>query len=236
MLTKTRLLLTFIAMGVLIAAVSAKEKPPKPPKPAQPPKIEQELMRVLEKVAEAEPDGVGPYHDALRGAGRIINNPTPAIVVSFPEDGSEIVGTFVIEAFINNWIVDPSRATSAGTEFAVGHQEPAIGHTHVWIYDMDTGDRVYFSGASGLLPTGDAYASNPVSLPPGRYKLYTVLQNHDHVMAIPSNAQALPPVDAVAFSVVEEAGEVSAIRKPGAYALARAGGWCWERGDLTLCK
>lgn len=163
------------------------------------------LRNAFRRLVRIEPDREGPIYDGIRGNVVVVNPLNPAVEFVTPFDG-EILDAdedIVIEVDIANWLVDPFKATPAATEFAIGKQEHQTGHTHVWIYDMDTGERVRFTGASGLLPTGDGgiHVSTAFTLPPGVYKAYVSLQNHDHTVATQSSAQSLPPIDAVAFVV-----------------------------------
>lgn len=194
---------TFAGIGLLVLAlttfVPAKEKPAKPEKD----RLLADLTRVLLHVAEAEPNQEGQYHQALRLEANIHNAPTPAVFFEYPynrlniEDGTGIV----IKVSILNWTVVPSEATSAGSEFAIGKVRAGSGHTHIWGYN-DVGDRVRFTGATGLTDGGDGYFySAPFNLPPGEYQFFVALQNDDHTAPIPSAAQDLPAVDSVYFTV-----------------------------------
>lgn len=195
---------TFAGIGLLVIGLAlfagAKEKPAKPARD----RLRDDLVHVLLKVAEAEPNQVGQYHDLLRGEGNIINGPeTPVVLFDYPYNGFNIEdGTgIVIRTTITGWTVDPTKATNAGAEFAIGKAEPGIGHTHIWGYNS-VGDRVRFTGATGLQPDGNGYfVSAPFDLPPGEYQFFVQLQNHDHTGPIPSAAQSLPPFDSVYFTV-----------------------------------
>jgi hypothetical protein len=164
-------------------------------------------MRLLENafatMAGLEPLRDGPLHAYARGMSVIRHNPSPTVQFVEPLDGGEFQGYVAVE--INNWLVDPSKATNAATQFANGTQEPHVGHTHVWIFDQETGARVRFTGANGLLlnPDTGLHESADFTLPPGVYKAYVQLQNHDHTAAIPATAPSFPGIDAVVFTVPE---------------------------------
>ena len=166
------------------------------------------LEKALDLIVQIEPDQEGALHDEMRGAGAIIHDPSPTVVFVDPLDGDDLTEgePIVLTVDIANWIVDPSKATNAATEFAIGKQEHNTGHTHVWIYNMDTGARVRFTGANGLLPTGvgGLHTSAPFTLPVGRYKAYVQLQNHDHTAAYPATAPTLPGIDSLIFTVSSE--------------------------------
>lgn len=166
-----------------------------------------DLFKQLRKV---EPARQGKYHDSIRGQTVLINPLNPSAIFFFPGDGAILPTStpIIIRVKIENWIVDPSKATSAGTQFAIGKQEYQTGHTHVWVYNQETGERVRFTGANGLLEADGCgcgcHGSVPFTLSPGYYKAYVSLQNHDHTLAVQSSAQSLQAFDAVAFQVVDD--------------------------------
>ena len=169
-------------------------------------RVPQGLYRAIDGmfriVSRYESDRIGPLYNKIRGSSAITNTVTPYVRFTYPTDGQTISGNgIVLRAFVANWVIDPSKAVSAGTQFANGTRERNTGHTHVWIYDPQ-GNEVKFTGASGLLPCGvNEVASAPFNLPPGTYKAYVTLQNHDHTVAIPGGARTLPPINTVLFTV-----------------------------------
>ncbi len=161
------------------------------------------LANAFKTMVKLEPLREGPLHDSVRGQGVITHGPSPTVKFVEPPDGGAFQGYVAVN--VTNWVVDPSKAVSAGTQFANGHQERNTGHTHVWIYDLATGAQVRFTGAAGLLYNASTgrHESALFSLPPGWYKAYVQLQNHDHTAAIPASAPTLPGIDTVVFHVDE---------------------------------
>ncbi len=171
---------------------------------ANPRAAEQLLRNALRHIVELEPDREGPLHDTMRGAGALVNTPNPAVRFVMPADGEEFPGFLAVE--IDNWEVDPSKATNGAREFVIGYQERGIGHTHVWVFrnpSLPNDAPVRFTGANGLLldPVSGLYMSQPFTLPPGEYKAFVQLQNHDHAGALPASAPSFPGVDSVIFTV-----------------------------------
>ena len=164
------------------------------------------LQNAFRTMVNLEPFREGLLHDHVRGRSVITHDPSPAVQFVEPLDGDDFRGYLAVQ--IDNWLVDPSRATNARTEFASGHQERNVGHTHVWIFDLESGAQVRFTGANGLLlnPDTGRHESASFSLPPGTYKAFVQLQNNDHTAAIPAAAPVFPGIDSVIF-VVPDIGE-----------------------------
>lgn len=170
-------------------------------------KASKNLDDALALMAQVEPNREGPLHDKARGATVIIHSPNPEAIIVSPVDDDELDGGQPITLYveINNWHVHPEDATNTGTQFANGHQQHNTGHTHVWIYDLETGERVRFTGATGLTEVGDTgiFASAPFTLPPGRYKAFVQCQNDDHTPPVQATPQSLPAIDTAVFTVTE---------------------------------
>jgi hypothetical protein len=165
------------------------------------------LENAFQAMGELEPFREGPLHTFVRGRSVLKHNPSPTVRFVNPLAGGIFQGRLVAD--IANWEVNPSKAVSAGTQFANGYQEQNTGHTHVWVFD-DLGGQVRFTGASGLLRNAGTglYESAPFSLLAGVYKACVQLQNHDHTAAIPATAPSFPGIDCVTFRV-EGLGEYS---------------------------
>ena len=150
-----------------------------------------------------EPDRIGPVHNKIRGSSDITNPANPAVKITYPSDGETVPTLFSMQIALENWQFAPDRAVNPQTNYADGTRERQIGHTHVWFFNYDTGEQVLFLGAGSnfakLGATG--LITGQLNLPPGRYKAYISLQNHDHTVANQASAAALPPADAVAFIV-----------------------------------
>lgn len=168
------------------------------------------ITDLFKQLSRVEPVREGKHYDSIRGQTVLINPLNPSAIFFFPGDGAVLSTStpIIIRVKIENWIVDPAKATSASTQFAVGKQEYQTGHTHVWIYNQETGERVRFTGANGLLEADGCgcgcHGSVPFFLPPGYYKAYVSLQNHDHTLAVQSSAQSLQAFDAVVFQVIDD--------------------------------
>ena len=110
--------------------------------------VYQQLNFVFRTLPLFEYNRIGPTYDLIRGSSAITNGITPYVRFTYPTDGQTISGNgIVLRAFVANWVVDPSRAVSARTQFANGKRERNIGHTHVWIYDPQ-GNEVKFTGVT----------------------------------------------------------------------------------------
>ncbi len=159
------------------------------------------LVNAFKTMAQLEPEREGPLHDYVRGNSVLKHTPSPTVRFVMPLDGEEFPG--FLAADIINWEVDPSKATSAATQFANGYQERNIGHSHIWVFNMESGQQVRFTGANSLLYDTNSghYVSQTFTLPPGTYKAFVQLQNHDHTAAIPATAPTFPGIDSVIFTV-----------------------------------
>ena len=165
----------------------------------------QRLLEAFRTMVELEPTREGPLHDLVRGASVIKHTPNPAVQFVVPLDLEEFPVPGYLAVDIQNWSVHPEDATPPATHFANGHQQRNTGHTHVWIFDLDTGALVRFTGADGLLynPDSGRYESALFTLAPGTYKAFVQLQNHDHTPAVQATAPLFPGIDSVIFVVPE---------------------------------
>ncbi len=159
------------------------------------------VLRVaFRKIAKEEPMREGPLHDATRGSVALVHGPdNPGLSVVEPAEMGEFDGLFEVEMY--NWIPRPNLATNPIEEFANGFQERNTGHVHGWVFNQAS-EQVRFYGAGSLVfhPVGDRFYVED-SFPPGVYKAYFQLQNHDHTPPIQARAPDFPAITSVTFIV-----------------------------------
>ena len=165
--------------------------------------VSQHLDFVFRTLPLFEANRIGPTYAAIRGASVLVHSPNPAVRFKHPVDGQTVSNRFIFEMGLENWIFRPDKATNPLTNFADGTKELNTGHLHVWIYNYDTGQQVGFLGAgSNYVKVGiNQVNTTQQTLPPGRYKAYVVLQDHDHMVPTQSTAPLLPGIDTVVFTV-----------------------------------
>ena len=168
-----------------------------------PPGLYQRLDQAIRQLTTYEPTKEGPGFAAVRGASVLPNPANPGVKFQYPVDGQSVPFGFVFEMRLQNWDFRPDLATNPLTNFADGTKELQTGHLHVWIYNYDTGEQVGFLGAgSNYVRVGLGQVNTAQQkLPPGRYKAYVVLQDHDHMVPTQTRAPARPGFDAVVFTV-----------------------------------
>ncbi|QDU92970.1 hypothetical protein [Lignipirellula cremea] len=170
--------------------------------------LAQALKQEVNSNPEFDPTGNTALAQEVR-ATFIVKSILPvAIVAQAPVDGQNFpegaAVTFHLQ--LENWLWDPSRATSAGSAYANGNNEPNIGHLHGWLYELTSGDLVRFYGANlnGAVTydavTGDLFFTQN-GLEPGVYKMYFQAQNNDHTAQAVPAAPNLPAMETVVFTV-----------------------------------
>ena len=146
-----------------------------------------------------EPAREGRFSDRLRGSTTIVSDPNPSITVLSPADSGVWSGEFIVG--ISEFDYQPDLATDPVNAFASGYQEKNRGHIHGWVFD-ESGNQVRFYGAAGTTFENGLYIK-PDEFPPGRYRAFFQLQNHDHTPLVQASAPAFPAIDAIVFDVEE---------------------------------
>ena len=168
------------------------------------------VSSVVSLLAVIEPTREGRFSDRLRGSTAIVSDPNPSITVLSPADGGEWDGTFLVA--IEDFDYQPDLATNPVEAFANGYQERNRGHIHGWVFTED-GEQIRFYGAAGTTFENGVYIK-PDDFPPGRYRAFFQLQNHDHSPVTQANAPAFPAIDAVIFEVIDGPSVDSGINVP----------------------
>lgn len=168
------------------------------------------VSSVVSLLAVIEPTREGRFSDRLRGNTAIVSDPNPSITVLSPSDGGEWGGEFLVG--IEDFDYQPDLATNPMEAFANGYQERNRGHIHGWVFD-ENGEQIRFYGAAGTTFSDGVYIK-PDDFPPGRYRAFFQLQNHDHTPVTQANAPAFPAIDAVVFDVLDGPSVDSGINVP----------------------
>lgn len=144
----------------------------------------------------------------------------PEVEILYPKLGQKFLGFYLVE--MRNIDYTPENATSAGSQFAVGHDKNGdplfqnVGHLHGWVFEVDKhgnmvrndagrptpGSYFRFYGAGGAQSVGfydKRWYLLWDDLPKGNYQVFFQAQQNDHTPMRQSGAPAFPAIATSTF-------------------------------------